>query len=252
MMFLSKSILLKSIIYQVVYLLAKFLKISPVIKRRFYYTRFAFIIPFKYIFLCRFGDAYTVISAFTKRYYDIIKVPRNGVVLDIGSHIGTFTVRCVKKLKEGIVISIEPEPENFRILLWNILINRIQNVHALPIALGSVHRRVKLYVHEFTGHSTIFPSQKYVEVLQLTLDTLRDKLNLPRIDLIKINAEGAELQILEKGENTLKCTRALIIAAHHYPQQSHIIASFLKNMGFLAKDIQIKGNTLVIAVNRLL
>jgi len=38
-------------------------------------------------------------------------------VVDIGAHIGTFTVRYGKKLKKsGVVISIEPEPNNYELL----------------------------------------------------------------------------------------------------------------------------------------
>ena len=125
-MLLSKGLLFKSFIYQIAYLLAIFLKIGSIV-RRLHHIRFAFIIPFKYIFLCRFGDNRMGISAFTRRYYNIIKMPKDGVVLDIGSRIETFAVRCAKKLKKGIVVSIVSKHGNLNILLRNIF-NEVQNI----------------------------------------------------------------------------------------------------------------------------
>jgi len=108
--------ILKCLFYFVVYLVTKILKIYAC-TRLFYNRTVLAVIPFSYLFMCRFGDCHTVLSSFSRRYYDFIRPHRGMFVVDIGAHIGTFTVRYGKKLKKsGVVISIEPEPNNYELL----------------------------------------------------------------------------------------------------------------------------------------
>jgi hypothetical protein len=59
----------------------------------------AYIIPFRYMFLTRLGEAHIVESALSRRYYDVTLLD-SSVIIDIGAHIGTFTVRACRKSKE--------------------------------------------------------------------------------------------------------------------------------------------------------
>ncbi|MEM3680040.1 MAG: FkbM family methyltransferase [Metallosphaera sp.] len=151
-----------------------------------------------------------VISAFTRRYYDIIEdfcpiCGKEPVVVDIGAHIGTFTVRWAKKLGRirGLLISVEPEPTNYALLRMNLLLNRIKNVITVPAAINSSTGEGKLYLHGLTGHSLVLQSSTFIRVRKYTLDDLMEKLGV-KASLIKINAEGSELQILMGARHTLK------------------------------------------------
>jgi hypothetical protein len=71
----------------------------------------------------------------------------------------------------------------------------------------------------------------------LTLDRLVQKLSLREIDLIKIDVEGAELEVLEGGKEALDITKTVVIDMH-YPlgsPRSHTIVDFMSSKGFAVK-----------------
>jgi precorrin-6B methylase 2 len=83
------------------------------------------------MFLTRLGEAYTVESALFRRYYDVTLLD-SSVIIDIGAHIGTFTVRACRKIKgKGLVVAIEPEPSNLQYLVINLSINKCKNVKVI-------------------------------------------------------------------------------------------------------------------------
>ena len=53
-------------------------------------------------------------------------IKKNNLVIDIGAHIGTFTVYAAKRAKNGLVFSYEPEKENFELLKQNIILNNLK------------------------------------------------------------------------------------------------------------------------------
>ncbi|MEM0235819.1 FkbM family methyltransferase [Thermofilum sp.] len=251
---LNIKLLLKSLFYFLIFILCEMFRVKRSFKLLDRLT--LVIIPFSYLFICRFGEAYTVISAFIRRYYDIVEgfircAREEPVVVDIGAHIGTFTVRWAKKLRrrEGLLISVEPEPTNYALLRLNLLLNKVKSVITVPVAINSSTGEGKLYLHGTTGHSLVFRSSTFIRVRRYALDDLMKKLKLEtkRVSLIKINAEGSELQILMGARHTLKNVRCLIIAAHHRPEDPRILSEFLKGMGFSTKCYVFRGNKLVVA-----
>lgn len=65
------------------------------------------------------------------------RVPRDGVVLDIGANLGFLSVRLARHVKRGgRVIAFEPMPENVRVLRWLLRRCGVHNVEVYPWALG--------------------------------------------------------------------------------------------------------------------
>jgi FkbM family methyltransferase len=167
-------------------------------------------------------------------YNRFFKLASNSIVLDIGANAGAFTVNIAKKVKKGLVIAIEPHPVSFKFLTQNIKINELQNVIPLNIALGSKMGKTRLYL---TGKahtaSTMLPTNRWLEVQGEILDNLVRRLKLKRVDFIKIDAEGAELEILKGGEEILKSDGLkLSMEASHIPSEARDITEFLKARGF--------------------
>jgi len=85
-----------------------------------------------------------------------------------------------------------------------------------------------------------------VRVLRLdTLDFAKQFSSIFKC-FIKINAEGAELDVLRGAIKTLSYCYAIIVAAYHYPQQPRDVGKFLREIGFIIKIIKVKDNVLVI------
>jgi FkbM family methyltransferase len=164
-------------------------------------------------------------------------------------------VRAYKRVRgESLVVAIEPEPSNAWHLAINLNINKCKNVKVIKAACSDKDGYDFLHLHGFTGHSIILHSKKKILVRTIRLDTLTSALKqLSDISkyntlIIKINAEGAELNILRGAVKTLKCCYAVIVATHHYPNQDSDVGMFLRKFGFTTKIICIRDNRLVLGV----
>ena len=134
-----------------------------------------------------------------------------GTVVDIGAHVGMFTVKASFTAKN--VIAFEPSPETFRLLESNC--NGIPNVRLIQKALWSKAGTTRLYLQGNTiCNSLVCRRADFVDVETVTLDSIIDK-----ADFIKIDAEGAELEILKGAEKVLSCpgTRLAVAAYHSLP-----------------------------------
>jgi len=157
-------------------------------------------------------------------------------VVDVGAHTGIFTVLAAKKLKPKVIVSVEPDPDNYNFLMWNIKLNRLRNVVPVKCALSDKCGQAKLYLSSiFPGaHSLNRKTDKSIEVSVRTMDSLLEDLDWPQISLVKIDTEGAELEILKGAKNLLTKQENLwlTIAAYHYPGETEQIQMFLRRLGF--------------------
>ena len=156
-----------------------------------------------------------------------------------------FTLKASRKAKEGKVVAIEPHPLNYMILLKNITINKLKNVIPVNLALSDSKGVAKLYISRKSLGHTIkgkrievsregFPTHiNCIEVKTKTLDQVVDELGLSKVDFIKIDVEGAELDVLKGATKALEENNVfLAIAAHHIPEEVLEIAKYLRMKGF--------------------
>jgi FkbM family methyltransferase len=130
-------------------------------------------------------------------------VEPGAVFIDIGAHIGRYTFPMAKLVGEdGIVIAV-----SFRALTRGIELNKFKNVVALNVALGDRNGSIMLCQKYITATSSIVEREKcrsFVEVPMETLDSIIKKLKISRIDVVKIDVEGAELKVLEGMVDTIR------------------------------------------------
>lgn len=118
------------------------------------------------------------------------------VVLDIGAHIGYYTLIFAKLVgPHGKVFAFEPEPENFALLESNVRVNGYHNVTLIRKAVSDGTRKVRLCLSEGnSGDNRIYDSldgRRSVEVEALSLDGYFTGYQ-GRIDFIKMDIQGAE------------------------------------------------------------
>ena len=170
------------------------------------------------------------------------KGSKNALVIDVGGHIGTFSIYSLLSFKAGKVIALEPNKENFQILNKNVLDNHLSDrIVMMPYALSSENGTVKLYLDEENwGHSLTNQNLKnYEEVLSITLPSLLEKHNIEECDLIKFNCEGAEFRIILSTDlSTLRKIKMMIILFHEDMDSAGSrveLVNFLKSNGFLIR-----------------
>lgn len=150
-----------------------------------------------------------MVSVYFGRLYETLESfrPRRGwVVVDGGAHMGFYAMRAASMVgAQGKVIAVEPEPANFAILERNIKANRLGNVIAIQAALADKVGLGKLSRTRMstTHYLTDLESSDSLTVRALTLDSLLQQVGLRKVDLVKLDVEGAELQVLEGAKNTM-------------------------------------------------
>lgn len=144
-------------------------------------------------------------------------------VIDVGAHIGQYTMIasvCVEAI--GRVHAFEPHPGLFGILQRNILRAHCKNVVSSPLALGrsSTQRRLYTYGIDNLGAASLMPIyptlDASVPVNVVRLDDYVAANAVGRVDFVKIDAEGAELEILEGAAQTLDTNAEIVLLVEFY------------------------------------
>jgi FkbM family methyltransferase len=143
------------------------------------------------------------------------------VVVDVGANIGHYTLEAARSVGEkGKVFAFEPEPHNFDLLCRNIEANSYQNVTLVQKALSNRcgAARLALSPDNFGGHhlENSPATGGCIEVETLTLDEHFGG-RPEKIDVIKMDAEGAEMSILEGMRELLHANPDLILFTEFSP-----------------------------------
>ncbi len=139
---------------------------------------------------------------------------RGMVVLDVGANIGQYTLLAAKRVGiNGKVHSFEPSTANYARLARNVERNGWNSVaQAYKVAIGSAPGLALLALpadggSNWLGESGDTPTEQ-VEVTTLDLFVSQNGIN--RVDFVKIDAEGADLEVLKGGVDTLRRLRPFL------------------------------------------
>ena len=191
------------------------------------------------------------------------------IFIDVGANHGEFTLFAAKRLTQGLVIAFEPVSFIFKKLKRNVELNDLSNVILIPKGLGYTNQKTTLYgteKHHIDGskneglYSTKLINDRstiYEEVEIIRLDDFLKSLEISKVDIIKIDVEGSELDVLMGARNSIKKFKPLIIlevceltssAAGYCSSQ---LLDYLDEMGYEFKLIMRHGKTCPITVEKL-
>lgn len=166
-------------------------------------------------------------------------VTEGDVVVDVGAHIGYYTLIFAKCVGNGgIVFAFEPEPNNFSLLSKNIEINGYKNVNLEQLAISDFDGTCVLYTfNTSSGANRIYKpleknykNSKPIQIKAISLDDYFTNRPENKIDLIKIDVEGAEFNVLKGMQNIMKKNINLKILLEFNPY-------FLENAGANPKHL---------------
>lgn len=141
-------------------------------------------------------------------------------VLDIGANIGFLTLVFSRLAGEtGRVLAIEPDPENFALLVRNVRENGRANVTCENCAVGRENGVLRLFrSEEHRGDHRVFDSgdgRDFIEIRAAALDALLGQ--GARADFIKMDVQGAEFMALEGMESTIRNSPSLKMLCEFSP-----------------------------------
>jgi FkbM family methyltransferase len=154
-------------------------------------------------------------------------VRKGDIVLDCGAEIGTFT-RTALNQGAKLVVAIEPAPLMLSCLRRNFEREIADHrVVVYPKGVWNEETSLTLYGDSVAAKKT----DSGVVVPLTTIDKLVSELNLPRVDFIKMDIEGAEKQALTGGRATIQKFRPrFAIATEHLPDDAVAIPNLIRSM----------------------
>jgi FkbM family methyltransferase len=118
------------------------------------------------------------------------------LVIDIGAHIGLFTIYASQFCKNGKIISCEPIKENFELLKENLSMNNLSNIVLYNNAITDKNDKIKIYLNDDYAANSIYGNgENYEEISTLSLSKIIDQ-NMNEKICLKLDCEGAEYKII--------------------------------------------------------
>ena len=167
------------------------------------------------------------------------------VIIDVGAHIGTFSILAASKVTQGKVFSIEASQDTFNYLKKNIELNGFKNIIPERLALCDKPGTIRLYhdLAEGSWGDTIVKkvSESFEECPADTLDGFLKSRNITCCHFLKINCEGAEFGIiLSTPKQTLRKIKVFHISYHSDLVEGcseNELMKYLQEAGFYVRKV---------------
>ncbi len=193
------------------------------------------------------SDAIAFLEVFflnTNDWIDEFKIKEKDIVIDIGAHVGYFSIHSSINAKNGKIFAFEPYDKSFEVLMKNLNINKIKNV--IPQNLG---------VSKDTGTSTLYLKKNFsignsiyknsnldlkINIKTISVQDIIKNNDIQKIDILKLDCEGAEYEILlNLDQKTLIKIKKIVAEMHPNIENFKIeqVKKFLIKNGFDVKVI---------------
>jgi FkbM family methyltransferase len=175
----------------------------------------------------------------------------NMTFVDVGANLGEITLLAAKRLTEGRVLAFEPMPRAFAELSRNVALNNLTGVELFNIGLFDKTASLPMYqkkdiifgtINE--GVPSLFPAGDDPQNVMVPLrrfDDVAHECGLARLDVMKIDVEGAELMVLRGAECFIKRFRPLIIVELcdvNLQKAGYTVEELVNYFGSLQYDVQ--------------
>ncbi len=173
-------------------------------------------------------------------------LPYNPTIIEVGAYEGAGTVGLAETYRHARLFACEPNPRAFAVLEQRVATCR--HATAVNVAVGTSNGIAKLYVqsaHDEMSASLLPPRKNpddlldhpTVSVSVVVLDDWCRRQGLARVEFLRLDAGGLELQILQSSPQTLK-TALVVVTRTHFDRPSTSVISygvlkfFMEMMGF--------------------
>jgi len=175
-----------------------------------------------------------------KDYTTHFDIAPKDIVVDIGAHIGAFSVYAAKKAIKGRVYAFEAYKKNYDLLVQNIALNKLININLFNVAISDKVGAEKFFIEEKNvGGSSLYKklySKHSVDVPTLSLKEFFIKNKIKKIDFLKMDVEGAEYKIiLNSPPEILRKINKIVMEFHENISTGHNyreLKDYLERAGF--------------------
>lgn len=150
---------------------------------------------------------------FVEEYYRFDSVNKTPVILDCGANIGTSVIYFKKLYPNARIIAFEANPDIAKILKENLDTNKITDVDVVEKAVWMNDEGIEFGL-EASDASSIYKEENKTKVPSIRLKDYLEKEN--NIDMLKMDIEGAELEVLKDCKDNLSYVANMFIEFHSY------------------------------------
>ena len=184
-------------------------------------------------------DHVPIIEIFFRRDYGT--PPDDAVIVDLGANIGVFSIYATATAHKARVYAYEPMPEFHRLMLENVRLNGCADaITCFRCGVAGEAEDRELYLG---GTDLFFPTlippragaaAARARVPCTTLDDVLEVNRLPRVDLLKMDIEGAEYEVLYRARACFDRIREIRMEYHHVDRDE-------RNVGHLKRFLTERG-----------
>ncbi|MDR0829589.1 MAG: FkbM family methyltransferase [Prevotellaceae bacterium] len=184
---------------------------------------------------------------FFKDYYDFNYGEPN-VIIDGGANIGLFAIQMASKYPNAKIICIEPDHENFELLTQNTSVYK--NISCENCGLWDKDTKLRVYDKYNLGKWGMIVEEDEINgtIPAISLNTLMNKYNIEKFDLLKLDIETSEKQLFKKNyQDWLPQVEMLVIELHDRILKGCAQTFFETiNEVFLDYDFGVNGDNIII------
>lgn len=141
-------------------------------------------------------------------------------VVDAGAHVGSYALTAARLVgPSGAVFAFEPGPENYRILVENVRLNGYANVAARNAAVGAKTEKRSFNIADSSDSNSFYahPLAGLKSTHEVDCVAIDDALAGRRVDVVKIDVEGAEPEVLQGMEKTIRANPGIVLFVEFNP-----------------------------------
>ena len=147
------------------------------------------------------------------------KLRTGEIVIDCGADVGDFTMYASKTVgPSGKVIAFEPDPLIYDRLKFNVELNKLNNIMLVKKGVWSENTTLRFMSAKDKPRSFLFneTNDGVIEIPVVSIDNELKGLKIEKVDFIKMDVEGAELEAIKGAAHTLGSNKVdLAIASYH-------------------------------------
>ncbi|MES2411765.1 MAG: FkbM family methyltransferase [Bacteroidota bacterium] len=187
-------------------------------------------------------------------YQHFYKVKPGDSVIDAGANCGYLSIFYSKLVGDmGKVFAFEPDKFNIDRMKKNIELNTdlTNNIIIEDLLLWDKNEMVDFYEAGTEGSSAVWKpyTEQLVKKQTITIDSWVKKNNIQKLDFIKMDIEGAEIEALDGAVETIKTLNPnFTIASYHMVNGERTfikVEAFFRKMGYPFKTVKFKGNEII-------
>ena len=165
-------------------------------------------------YMAKIADLAMAWEVMVDNVYDAFAIKPEDTIVDIGGHIGSFTVKAASLASNGKVYTFEPFPSTYAVLAKNT--ENLKNVEIQQTAVSGASGAQELFFSSSNPaeNSLLRKTDNSIEVPLVTLTDAFDKNHIKNVDLLKVDCEGAEYDILFNAGDSLSIVQKMVMEIH--------------------------------------